>query len=233
MATVHNANYAESFVTNYTRSLGFTGTTGRDITVVIGRGNAVAAPSGVTDNSSGTPAYTLIDTKTVGGNTYYTYKRDAITGSPTSLTISSTADDFFFTWVFESDALGAIDIDGATTSASGAYTNSHTTASFSPSVTDGLILLFVAALFGSSNTFGAPTNYTAVRSGSIQTDIFYRGTHSSGSQTATWTTDNSPECSYFILSFAPGSGGPSGSLIRRDRRMGGGMGPILSGGMSG
>lgn len=218
MSTVHNTNYAASVVQNYTRALGFTGTTGRDIIAVIARGNAVAAPSSVTDNSAGTPAYSLIDTKVLGGDTFYVYKRDAISGSPTSLTINSTENEQYFTWVFEVDALGAIDIDGAVTSASGAYTNSHTTASFSPANADGLILLAVRALFGSDNTFGAPSGYTAVRTGSIQIDIFYRGTHSSGAQTANWTTDNSPECSYFILSFVAGSGG--GAAPKRMMLMG-------------
>jgi hypothetical protein len=208
MSTVYNANYAESFVTNYTRSLGFTGTTGRDLITVIGRGNAVAAPSSVTDNSSGTPAHTLVATKaSVGTDTFYIYRRAAISGSPTSLTISSTADDFFFTWVFEVDALGALDVDTVVQSPAGAYTNSHTITSFSPTSADGLILILVRSLFGSNNVFGAPTNYTAVRTGSINTDIFYRGTHPSGAQSPVFTTDNTPETRSFTMSWLPGSGG--------------------------
>lgn len=210
MSTVYNANYAESFVQNYTRSLSFTGTDGRDLITIIGRGNAVAAPSSVTDNSSGTPAHTLIATKSsVGTDTFYVYRRAAISGSPTSLTISSTEDGFHFTWVFEVEALGALDVDTAVQSPSGAYTNSHTIPSFSPANTDGLILILVRSLFGSNNVFGAPTNYTAVRTGSINTDVFYRGTHSSGAQSPVFTTDNSPETRSFTLAWAPSSGGGS------------------------
>lgn len=170
LMAITNANYAEDYVTNYTRPITFTVTNGRTLILYVLRGAGTV--TGVTDNSSGTPAWTDDGTVTFDGVTFYRYRRHNVSGSPTNVNISGTVEEFYFTWLFEDDDLSSTQPEATDAQQhSSSFTTSHT---FNyDQLTDNSRALMLLKVRYNTGNITTPAGWTRVRSGSVSRDMAY------------------------------------------------------------
>jgi hypothetical protein len=211
--SVVNSNYAQSFVTNYTRPITFTPTTGNTLTIVVLRGGG-GTVTGVTDNSSGTPSWDLDRTFTVDGQNCYIYRRANISGSPTNVNIAGTVDHWHFTWLLEDDALSASGQPAATGSEqhSSSFGTSHS-ADIDAVSADDLVLLFMRVRYN-PQTITFPSGWTGVvTAGSLRNVVAYNTSDVGAAPTTAAFTLGGPDEAYFWPTYyARASGGGLASI---------------------